>query len=359
MDQEAHVYQVWEQTYPRDAGPHNDLGVTYRAFGQYDRALPEHREAVRLSPDLGLAYGNEAIDFVGLNRLDEAKQVVQRAAVRWPDDRWPHRALYRIAFLERDAREMETQVRALAGKPGEEAMLSVQASTEAYLGRMRNSREFSRRAAEAQKRANLKESVAVEQAFEALREAESGSFEMARKTASAALASSSGRKAKMVVSLALARSGEATGAQTLADELNKRFPSDTQLQRYWLPTIRCSIELARKNPTGALQALQAVSYEFGDMGPLYPVFVRGHAYLMGRQGKEAAAEFQKILDHRTIVLNSPLGALAHLGLGRAYAIAGDLEKARTAYQDFFALWKDADPDIPILKQAKAEYAKLQ
>ena len=150
---------------------------------------------------------------------------------------------------------------------------------------------------------------------------------------------------------------------TLADELNKKFPSDTMLQRYWLPTIHASIELARKNPLAAIEALRGASYELGNylpgFGALHPVYMRGQAYLTMRQGKEAGAEFQEFLDHHFIVLNSPLGALAHLDLARAYAMAGDTAKSRSAYQDFFALWKDADPDIPILKQAKAEYAKLR
>jgi eukaryotic-like serine/threonine-protein kinase len=154
-----------------------------------------------------------------------------------------------------------------------------------------------------------------------------------------------------------------TRAQTLVDELNRQFPSETLLQKYWLPTVRGSLELARKNPARALEALQGVSYELGDVGflvgNLYPVYVRGQAYLAARQGKEAAAEFQKLLDHRSIVLNSPLGALAHLGLARSYSLQGDTVNAQAAYQDFVTLWKDADPDIPILKQAKAEYATVQ
>ena len=163
--------------------------------------------------------------------------------------------------------------------------------------------------------------------------------------------------------MAFARAGDTGRAQSLADGLNKQYPSDTLLQRYWLPAIRASIELARNNPSAALEASNGASYELGDVPvdglQMCAVYLRGQAYLATHQGKEAAAEFQKFLDHRSIVLNSPLGALAHLGLARAYALQNDTAKARTAYQDFFALWKDADPDIPILKQAKAEYAKLQ
>jgi eukaryotic-like serine/threonine-protein kinase len=355
------TYEVREQTYPRDAEPHNDRGVNLRIYGDFDGALREHQQAVWLNPDLGLAYGNEAADFLSLNRIDEAQQVARRALARWPDNPGLHGFLYIVAFLENDAKEMQAQVGALSGKPGEEAVLGEQADTEACFGRLRSSREFSRRATETERAANLKENVAVEQALEALREAEFGNAEIARRSASVAHAFSSGKIAKTLVSLAFARAGDAGHAQVLAEELNKRFPSDTLLQKYWLPTIRGSIELTRKNPSGAIDALQHVSYELGEVFPrgLYPVYVRGQAYLGIRQGKQAAAEFQKILDRRQIVLNSPLGALAHLGLGRAYTLQGDRDKALAAYQDFLALWKDAGPDIPILKQAKAEYAKLQ
>src|SRR5262249_33764195 len=257
----------------------------------------------------------------------------------------------------------QAQVAALASKPGEDSLLSIQSNTEAYLERVRKARELSERAVDTARRANLNGIAAGILAGEALQEAEFGNLELARQEAAAALTLASGREVKMLGALALARAGDVSRAQALADELNKRYPSDTLLQRLELPSVRASIELSRKNPTGALRALQSVSYELG-AGPglppaMYPVYARGQTYLALRQGKEAAAEFQRLLDYRSVVLNSPLGALAHLGLGRAYALQGDSAKARAAYQDFLALWKDADPDIPILKQAKAEYAKLQ
>ena len=359
LEKETHTYQVWEQTYPRSPDPHNDVGVNFRIFGEFDRALREHQEAFRLNPDFGTAYNNVAQDFLLLNRLDEANQVAQRALARWPDAAGPRWVLYNVAFLGNDTKGMAEQLAALSGKPGEEGLLSAQSFTDAYFGHLGRAREFSQRAVQVEKSANLKEGVAVEEALESLWEAEFGNLERARQAATTAVASSTGKNAKTQVALAFARSGDGTRAQSLADELNKRFPSDTLLQRYWLPTIRGSIELARKNPAGALQALQAASYELGTNGTLYSVYVRGQAYLMARQGKEAAGEFQKLLDHRSTVMNSPLGALAHIGLARSYVLSDDTERARSAYQDFLALWKDADPDIPILKQAKAEYAKLQ
>jgi len=359
LEQETHTYQVWEQTYPRNPDPHNDAGVNFRIFGEFDRALREHQEAFRLNPDFGTAYNNVAVDFFLLNRLDEAKQVAQRALARWPDAPNPHRILYDVAFLENDVKGMAEQLAAVSGKSGEEELLSAQSFTEAYFGRLGRARGFSQRAVQVEKSANLREGVAVEEAKESLCEAEFGNSERARQAATSALALSKGKHARTQVALAFARSGEGSRAQSLADELDKRFPSDTQLQRYWLPTIRGSIELTRKNSAGALQALQAASYELGTIGDLYSVYVRGQAYLMAHRGKEAAEEFQKLSDHRAIVTNSPLGALAHIGLARSYVLSGNNEKARSEYQDFLALWKDADPDIPILKQAKAEYAKLQ
>ena len=361
LDQEMRVYQVWEQTYPRDWTPRENSSEDLSTFGEYDHALAQAQEALRLNPDHAGCYVDVAFNFLSLNRGDEAKQVAQRALARGLDTPPIRGLLYQVAFLENDAKGMEAQLAVLSDKRDWLA-LAVQSNTEAYWGHLRKAREVSTRAVEVARRGNLNELAAQFREVEAQREVEVGDSDLAKQATAAALALSSGRSAKLFASLALARAGDIARARALADELNRRFPSDTLLQRYWLPTIRGAIELARKNPFGALSALQGASYELGNSGPgtyLYPVYVRGQAYLMARQGKEAAAEFQKILDHRNIVLNSLSGSLAHLGLGRAYVLSGDTEKARTAYQDFLALWKDADPDIPILKQAKAEYAKLQ
>jgi serine/threonine protein kinase/tetratricopeptide (TPR) repeat protein len=361
LDQDLRACQVWEQTYPRDWVPRNEAASDLVSFGEYDRSLKEAQEALRLNPDRDAPYFNTGFSFLGLNRRDEAKQVAQRALARGLDAVGLHVLLYQIAFLENDTKGMEAQVAASSGKPGEEFALLARFSTEAYWGRLGNARNFARRAVEIARRGNFNEVAARIRDVEALVEAEFGYSDQARQSVSAALTLSSGHDAKLIASLALALAGDGTRAQGLGEELNKRFPLDTLLQRYWLPTIRGAIEIARKNSSGAVGTLQGVSYELGTPPgpPLYPVYVRGQAYLGTRQGKEAAAEFQKILDHRSIALNSPLGALAHLGIGRAYVLTGNTAKARTAYQDFLALWKDADPDIPIFKQAKAEYAKLQ
>jgi eukaryotic-like serine/threonine-protein kinase len=362
LDQTMRNYQVWEETYPRDWQPRQNSAIDLQTFGEYDRALPEAQEALRLNPDHANCYITVSSSFLFLDRRDEARQVAQRALAHGLDKQGIRDLLYQVAFLENDAKGMETQLAAQSGRVGS-IYDADPSNTEAYFGRLRNARDYSRRALESARRQSFNEVAAEIQVGQALREAEFGNYDLAKQAVATALKLSAGPVAKLFASLALARAGDITRAQTLADELSKRFPSDTLLRRYWLPTIRGSMELARKSPSKALDALQSVSYELGAPGllngNLYPVYIRGQAYLATRQGKEAAAEFQKFLDHRSIVLNRPLGALAHLGLARAYVLQGDTSKARRAYQDFLALWKDADPDIPILKQAKAEYVKLQ
>ncbi len=363
LDQELRVYHVWEQTYPQDWVPWNNSAADLNNLGEYDGSLKEAQEALRLNPDHATCYFNTGSAFLALNRRDEAKQVAQRALAHGLDTSVLHFLLYQVAFVENDVKGMEEQVAESSGKPEEELVLLAQSATEAYFGRLGNARRLSNRAVENARRGNFKELAAEIRDVEALDEAEFGYSELAKQGASAALTLSSGRTAKLYASLAFARAGDATRAQGLVDELNKRFPSDTLLQRYWLPTIRGAIAFARKTPPSALGALQSVSYELGIPQTrelvLYPAYGRGQTYLAARQGKEAAVEFEKFLEHRSIASNSPLGALAHLGLGRAYVLSGDLPKARAAYQDFLGLWKDADPDIPIFRQAKAEYAKVQ
>jgi eukaryotic-like serine/threonine-protein kinase len=361
LDQEMRNYQVWERTYPRDWEPRQDYALLLHNFGEYERALPEAQEALRLNPDHANCYVAVGFSFLFLNRRDEARQIAQQALARGLDSEPIRFILYQIAFLENDVKGMETQLAALSGKSGEAFGMASQSDTEAYSGRLQNAREYSKKGLELARRQHFNEQAAIIEIGQALREAEFGNYDLATDDVAAALALSSGRDSTLYASQALARAGNTTRAQALANGLNNQFPMDTMVQRYFLPMIRGSIELARRNPAGALRSLETVSYELGSSpaGPaLYPAYVRGQAYLAMHQGKEAATEFQKLLDHRSIVLNSPLGALAHVGLARAYALQGDTSKARGAYQDFLALWKDADPDIPILQQGKAEYAKL-
>jgi len=253
-----------------------------------------------------------------------------------------------------------------AGKPGsEDLLLSFQSDTEAYYGRLVKARDFSRRAVDSAVRDDSKETAALWQVNAALREAEFGNTAAAKQGVTTALALAPGRDVKLFAALTLARIGEAARAKTIVEELEKNHASDTMMKVYWLPTVKAAMELNANNSTQATMFLEAAApYELGQPPPLqngtmYPVYIRGQAQLMARNGSAAATEFQKFLDHRGVTLNFPLGALAHLGLARAYMLQGHTAKARAAYQDFLTLWKDADPDIPILKEAKAEYAKLQ
>ena len=368
LAQTNQTYELWIQSYPRDYVPHADLGVNYIYFGRYEEGVAEHREALRLEPNSGITYGNLGGGYLALNRFDEAKATFDQALTRKLDNRDSHFGLYAVAFLHGDAAAMQQQVAWAAGKPGaEDFMLSAQSDTEAFFGRLQKAQEYSRHAVESARRSDAKEMAAQWQVNAALREAEFGNPGPARRGTAAALAIAPGRKA--LPALGLARAGEAARAQALVQELEKDLPPHTMLyfglRRYWLPTIWAAIDISRKNPTKAIEVLQmAAPYELGEpppfqLGTLYPVYLRGQAYLLARQGSEAAAEFQRILDHRGIVVNEPIGALAHLGLARAYALQGDTAKARAAYQDFLTLWKDADPDIPILIAAKSEYAKLK
>jgi eukaryotic-like serine/threonine-protein kinase len=360
-------YELWIQNYPRDAIPYTNIGVGYSTEAQYEKSAAQTREALRIDPNNVLVYTNLGQDYLALNRLDEAKATFEQAAANHLDDPYLHLNMYYLAFLQGDVAAMQQQVSWAMGKPGtEDLLLSAHSDTEAYHGRLAKARDLSQHAVDSAKSNDAKETAAIWAVNQALREAEFGNATQARQFASAALALAPlGRDVQLLAALALARAGDAVSAQKFTDKLNSDFPLSTVLQHYWLPTVQAEIELAHGNPARAIEVLHSAStYELGDPpqfqpGTLYPVYVRGQAYLRAGNGTAAAVEFQKIIDHRGIVLNFPLGALAHFGLARAYARVGDTAKAKAAYQDFFALWKDADPDIPILKEAKAEYAKLQ
>jgi serine/threonine protein kinase/tetratricopeptide (TPR) repeat protein len=365
LEQAGQVYELWAKSYPQDAVPPGNLAVIYAQLGQYDKALAANEESQRLAPDV-TGYFNEAQTYLDLGRMDDAKKEIKQAQAGKLEGDLLHWGIYQVAFLESDTGEMERQVAWAAGKPGsEDILLSFQSDTEAYYGRLTKARDLSRRAADAAVRNDSKETAALWQVNAALREAEFGNIAAAKQAVATALALSPGRDVKMFAALTLAQVGEGARAKAIVEELEKIYPAQTVLKVYWLPAIKAAIELNANNPAQALVFLEAAApYELGQppqlqVGTLYPAYLRGQAYLAARNSNSAAAEFQKFLDHRGIVVNFPLGALAHLQLGRAYAMSGDTGKARTAYQDFFALWKGADPDIPILKEAKSEYAKLQ
>jgi serine/threonine protein kinase/Flp pilus assembly protein TadD len=365
LEQASQVYELWAKSYPQDGIPHHNLGFIYDQLGQYEKALAETEEGQRLRRD-NLGYANLAGFLLALNRPDDAQKAIEEAQVgKFVGDSL-HFVTYQLAFLKGDASQMSREVAWAVGKPGsEDFLLSFQSDTEAYYGRLMQARDYSRRAVDAAVRANSKETAAIWQLNAALREAEFGNAVTAKQDVAVALMLAVGRDEKLLSALTLARVGEIARAKPILAELEKSYPSETVLKVYWLPTIKAAIELDGHNIARALGFLDvAAHYELAGtrpfkLGTMYPVYVRGQADLSAHKSAAAVAEFQKILDHRGIVINFPLGALAHLGLARAYALKRDTMKARAAYQDFLSLWKNADPDIPILKQAKAEYAKLQ
>jgi eukaryotic-like serine/threonine-protein kinase len=357
------VHELWAQTYPRDFIPPRAMGIIYEQLGQYDKALVEGLKSLRLMPS-PRQYANVARFYLDLGRLGDAMATYQEGIKRTNDSEDLHVIRYDLAFFQGDRAEMERQVNWAAGKPGvEDLLLSGQSDTEASAGCLRSALEFSHRAVESARRNNRNDVAAALEMKEALLEAQFGNSARATDQTTSVSSIASNRDAQILAAVALARAGDSTRAERMADKLQKRFPLGTLMNGYWLPVIRALIDMNRSNPSKAIEGLQSARpYELGDGGvgyALYPVYVRGEAYLAARQGKEAAAEFQKILDHRGIVLNEPIGALALLQLGRAYALQGDAAKAKAAYQDFLTLWKDADPDIPILIAAKSEYAKLK
>ena len=366
LDKVNEVCELWKQSYPRDFIPYNILGDDYMRLGQWEKALRESEDSLRLDPNIQTTSGNLAETELALNRIDEAVTTLEQARARKQDSVELRLAMYERAFLREDQETMRQQLDWAAGRSGEENwLLSAQSDTEAYFGRLAKAREFSQRAVESARRADAKETAALWQANAALREAEFGNLSFARQDAMAALSMVPGSDVRSVAALALARAGDAANVQKLADGLDEEFPQNTLVQGYWLPAIRAAIELNKKNAAKTVELLKgAEPYELSlcepfTFGMMYPVYLRGQAYLLAAQGKEGVVEFRKMIDHRGLVLNYPLGALARLGLARAYALQGDTAKARSAYQDFLTLWKDADTDVPVLKQAKAEYAKLQ
>jgi tetratricopeptide (TPR) repeat protein len=361
LDKAMQTYQLWAQVYPREYVPHARLARLYNSYlGQNEKAATETLACLRLDPGNGVCSGNLIHYYAALNRLDEARVAYQQAIARNLERPQLHLELYKVAFLQGNAAEMQHQATWAAGRPGaEDEMLSAQSATEAFSGRLARARELSRQAVASARRNDQKETAIMWETTAALQEAELGDTARTNAVASSALPVASNIQA--LAAMELARSGDTVQAEKLAGEMARRFPLDTMINRYWIPTIRASIEIHHGHPARAIGLLQPVApYDLAQpLVALYPPYIRGQGYLLLRRGGEAAAEFQKIVGHRGIVFNEPIGALAHLGLARAYALQHDTAKARASYQDFLTIWKDADPDIPILKQAKAEYAKLQ
>jgi eukaryotic-like serine/threonine-protein kinase len=367
------IDELWAETYPRDVYPSRNLGSSYSDLGEYDKALAAYEEALKLNPSSGLEYENLVAADLALNRLDQAKTTAREAQAHHlasPGINW---LLYDVDFLQHDVAGTDREAADLMGKPGyEDSMLYIESDTTAYSGQFLKAREFTHRAVDSAGRADKKGAAAAYEAQAALREALVHNTGLAKQQARAALAISNGRDVEAISAIALGLVGDSDQAMRLANDLGQRFPKDTWAQSEYMPMIYAAALLGGRNASRdagkAVEALAAtLPYEEGAprAGPpgnlnfaLWPAYLRGEAYLATPQGSKAATEFQKILDHPGVVVNEPIGALAHLGLGRAYTLSHDSTKAKTEYRNFLSLWKDADPDIPILKQAKAEYAKL-
>jgi len=360
-------YELWSQIYPREPVPAINLGVVYQTLGLYERSLEEFRDAHRLAPTESLNFDNLVLGYIHLNRLADARSIADQALSKHLDSSDLHLYLYELAFLENDAPAMAQQVSWAHSRPGtENLMLAMEAATAAYQGKLTAARDLSRQATTSASQAGAKELAAGCEAAAALWEALYGNIAAARRHSSAALVKSNGRDAQFAAALAFAFVGDSARARVLSDDLAKRFPEDTIVRLNYVPAVRAQLALGTSD--GAPKALDMLSvaspYERGISGSstfwanLYPIYVRGEAYLASHQGAEAAAEFQRILDWPGVALNEPIAALAHLGLARAHALSGNIDDSRAAYNAFFSLWKDADPDIPILATAKSEYAKL-
>jgi eukaryotic-like serine/threonine-protein kinase len=366
LEQAIHTYELCARSYPQDPTPLANLGTIYSDFGQYEKAAADTEESLRLDPNDTVSYANLVIMYLALNRADDAKKTVERAQERKLESDFLHQQMYYVAFFTKDLAGMERQLAWATGKPGDEdVLLSYQSDTEAYHGHLAKARDLSRRAVDSAIRNDSKESAALWQVNAALREAEFGNASNAKQGIAAALVLAPGRDVQLFAALASARIGDAARAKPIVARLEKDHPSDTILKVYWLPAIESAMALDAGHSAQAAELLEpSTPYELGSppqlqVGTMYPVYLRGEALLASHDGPKAAAEFQKFLDHSGVTLNYPLGALARLQLGRALALAGDNAKARAAYDDFFALWKDADPDIPILAAAKSEYSKLK
>ena len=362
LEQEMRAYRQWAAIYPHDFLPRNDLGNDYAAIGRNREALAEYQAGLRLQPS-SIGYTNVGGMYLTLDRLDDAKATLEEAVARHFDGLYIRQNLYWLAFLQKDDSLMRQQLQWAAGKPGkEDALLTEESDTDAYHGRLRSAREVSRRAVASAIRAGSKETAALWQVNAALRDAEAGNTALAHREAAAALALSSGRDVTLFAALTLARSGEPGQAQALVRKLESQYPTNALLQRFWLPTVDAAIDIDAGRDRRAISTLEvALPCEQGNGGTfiayLYPAYVRGDAYLHRHDGKAAAAEFRKLVGQPGIVMNFITASLTYLQLGRAYGVAGEPAQARAAYRRFFALWSNADPDVPILKQAKSEYAR--
>jgi len=358
VEQTIQNCELWEQSYPRDAMPHGILGVENGVLAKYERSANEFRKAIELEPSKALPYGGLMIDLMALDRPLEARAVYQEAQARKVDAGEIERLRYLLAFVEGDMDMVARLATSLSSEPGYEGRaLSEQSNTAAYFGRLGAARDLSRRSEKKALSEKDKGTAAAIESDAGVREALFGNAAVAHSHALAAV-KLGGDPTFYVMALVLA--GDTAQATKVLDRIVGQTPPGSFNDKAFIPEVRGAIELKRGRPTQALKFLtSAAAYEAGWVVSYRPAYLRGEAYLLANRGQEAASEFQKIINHRGVVGNQPYSALAHLGLARAYTMQGDASAARTAYEDFLKIWKDADPEIPILKQAKAEYAKLQ
>ncbi|MGA8617900.1 MAG: protein kinase [Candidatus Sulfotelmatobacter sp.] len=359
-------YQAWAQSYPRDDEPPTNLWIVYAFMGDYEKAHAAALQAWKINSGSGNNSVNLAYSYQWINQLDQAKATAQDSRAHNIDSPWFPLVLYNVDFLQHDAAGMERQVADATGKPGvDDQILFLESETAAYNGEFAKSRELTRRAADSAERTNEKETAAEYLGHSSVREALVGNMDAAKQDAKAAISRSNSRQANAFSAIALALAGDSAQAARLSDDLHKKFPGDTIVQSDYLPMIRAAAALRSGDAPRAVEALAtAEPYELGQTNTsftfaFYPVYLRGEAYLAAKQGAAAQVEFQKILDHYGAVGNQPIGALAQLGLARSYTLQGNIPKARAAYSNFLSLWKNADPDVPFLKETKAEFAKLQ
>ena len=361
IEKEKENLELAIRAYPNDSSAYANLALEYNLFyGQFDKAIQFGNEFTRLDPAAPFGYAHTAASYMALNRLEEARSTLQRAVDAKADNLFIHQQLYQLAYLTNDADGMQREMKWAEGKPSEYLLLIEAASAVAARGQMQRAEELIQRSVQVSDRLGFKGTTADTKASWALVQALVGNVSKARELATASSSLAQGRSNMVAVAEALAISGDNSRPQSITEELGRRFPDDTLLHNVGIPSVVALMALNRKAPEQAIEALRtATPYELGNSQGMFPIYVRGLAYLQAKRGTEAVVEFQKMVDHRGIDPTGVEHSLAKLGLGRAYVIGGDAAKAKAAYQDFFALWKDADPEIPILKEAKAEYAKMQ
>jgi serine/threonine protein kinase/tetratricopeptide (TPR) repeat protein len=360
VEKDKENLELATKAYPNDPSAFDNLALIYNFdFGDYEKALSVANEALRLDPNSPFGFLHTATAFMGLNRFEESRSVLQREVDAKADNLFAHRNLYELAFLAGDADEMQRQLQWAAGKPSEFSLINDASLVAVSRGEMQKARDLHQRSMQATDRMGFKDTSASTQAAWAVMEAMVGNTAKARELATASSSLVRSRNNLAPAAVAFAVTGDTSKAQAIVDELGRRFPDDTILHQVTVPCVRALAEMGKKDPAKAIEVLEAARpYELGVVQALLPIYLRGQAYLQAKRGTDAVVEFQKIVDHRGVAPADPVHALAKLWLGRAYVMSGDTAKAKAAYQDFLALWKDADLDVPVLVAAKAEYAKL-